>query len=110
MTEQKKPDITAMIACVRRELAMRQRVYPAWVSKGRMSQAEADRETNTMMAILATLERKESPPSPGPGPSDAQCEEILALFVPALVRDGLTGFRRHASYEAIRSILVAAES
>src|SRR6478672_7720338 len=29
------------VACVRRELAMRERVYPRWVSEGRMTAAKA---------------------------------------------------------------------
>ncbi len=48
------------IACVRRELAMRQRVYPKWVTAGRMTQQQADHEVNAMTAVLATLERVQS--------------------------------------------------
>lgn len=44
------------IACVRRELSMRQRVYPRWVSAGKMTQADSDREITTMIAVLATLQ------------------------------------------------------
>lgn len=43
------------IACVRRELAMRERAYPKWVSGGRMKQAEADRELRRMRAVLKRL-------------------------------------------------------
>lgn len=49
--------LSDQIACVKREIATRQRVYPRWVSEGKMPQAAADRETNTMLAVLATLER-----------------------------------------------------
>ena len=45
------------IAAVRREISMRQRVYPRWVEGGRMTQAKADQETRAMQAVLATLER-----------------------------------------------------
>lgn len=38
-------------ACAERELAMRRRVYPRWVSAGKMSRAEADREIALMDAI-----------------------------------------------------------
>jgi hypothetical protein len=40
-------------ACIERELKMRRRVYPRWVEKGTMSQAQAYREIATMEAILA---------------------------------------------------------
>jgi len=43
------------IQCVERELAMRRRVYPRWVSEGRMPQAKADDEIALMAAVLATL-------------------------------------------------------
>lgn len=43
------------IKAVERELAMRRRVYPSWVAKGRMSQANADEEIAAMEAVLATL-------------------------------------------------------
>ena len=43
------------IACAKRELAMRERVYPTWVGRGKMKQAEADRETRRMRAILKRL-------------------------------------------------------
>jgi hypothetical protein len=51
------PEITLdmQIACIRRELAMRQRVYPKWVSAGRMKQAEADKELAAMQAVHDTL-------------------------------------------------------
>jgi hypothetical protein len=44
------------IACVRREIAMRQRVYPAWVAKGKMKQEKADHEIAAMRAVLIRLE------------------------------------------------------
>ncbi|MBP6444807.1 MAG: hypothetical protein KA267_12340 [Gemmatimonadales bacterium] len=37
--------------CAERELAMRKRVYPRWVSAGKMTQAAADREIAAMEAI-----------------------------------------------------------
>jgi len=48
--------ITDQIACVRREIGMRERVYPKWVSAGRMKQDAADRELAAMRAVLTTLE------------------------------------------------------
>ena len=44
------------IACVEREITMRERVYPRWVDAGKMTQAEADRELLAMRAVLATIE------------------------------------------------------
>ena len=35
-------DLNEMLGCCRRELAMRQRVYPNWVAKGSMSEKKAD--------------------------------------------------------------------
>ena len=46
---------TDQLACAERELKMRHRVYPRWVSQARMSQASADREIATMTAIVDTL-------------------------------------------------------
>lgn len=43
------------IASVRRELAMRQRVYPKWVKDGRMKQDAADKEMAAMQAVHDTL-------------------------------------------------------
>jgi len=48
--------LPAQIACIEREIAMRKRVYPAWVASGRMSQAKADAELLAMRAVLETLQ------------------------------------------------------
>jgi hypothetical protein len=48
--------IADQIACVRREIGMRERVYPKWVAGGRMKQDAADRELAAMRAVLATLQ------------------------------------------------------
>ena len=45
------PTFDEMIACVRRELALRKRVYPRWVRSDRMSQQQADHEIACMQAI-----------------------------------------------------------
>lgn len=44
------------LACAKRELAMRKRVYPGQVERGKMKQSDADRETLTMTAIIADYE------------------------------------------------------
>lgn len=60
-----EPSLDAQIACVKREINMRVHVYPRWVGQGRMTQAEADRELNTMRAVQATLERALKAERPG---------------------------------------------
>jgi hypothetical protein len=50
------PPLPEQIACVKRELGMREHVYPRRVSDGRMAQADANRELLTMRAVLVTLE------------------------------------------------------
>lgn len=50
-------DITLdqQIAEVRRELAMREKLYPKWVSEKRLKPEAAERCLNAMKAVLATL-------------------------------------------------------
>lgn len=45
-------DLDKQITCVRREIAMRERVYPKWVSVGRMTEETAAHELTTMKAVL----------------------------------------------------------
>lgn len=47
--------IVAQIACVKREIAMRERVYPKWVLSGRMKAETADHEVSCLKAVLGTL-------------------------------------------------------
>jgi len=47
--------ITEQIRAVEREIAMRRRVYPAWIRNGRMTQRKADDEIAAMRAVLETL-------------------------------------------------------
>lgn len=49
--------IERQIGCVARELAMRKRVYPAWIRGGRLKQVKADDEIAAMEAVLDTLLR-----------------------------------------------------
>jgi hypothetical protein len=49
------PTLEEQAAACEREVKMRQRVYPRWVEGGRMTQAQADRETAAMAAAAATL-------------------------------------------------------
>lgn len=47
--------LSSQIACVEREIAMRERVYPRWVVENRMTKAKADAELDAMRAVLETL-------------------------------------------------------
>lgn len=44
-----------MIACVKREIQLRRRVYPRWVQNGNMKQSTADEEIRRMEAVLHRL-------------------------------------------------------
>lgn len=50
-----------LIGCAEREVKMRERVYPRWVAKGRMTQEKADRELALMKAIVAKLKGEPEP-------------------------------------------------
>ena len=47
------------IACVKREIGFRRRVYARRVDSGSMTKAQAEREIAAMEAVLATLHRLE---------------------------------------------------
>lgn len=49
--------LTEMIAEVRREVAMREHVYPPRVEAGKMTQAAADKKVAIMIEIADVLER-----------------------------------------------------
>lgn len=55
------------IACVAREIALRRGVYAKRVKAGVMRQAEADRETARMEAVLDTLREVEAGAADEPG-------------------------------------------
>lgn len=57
--------IADQIACVRREIAVRSKVYPRWVESGRMKHDQADREVEAMIAVLATLQEVQRQREPG---------------------------------------------
>lgn len=46
------------IQCVRREIGMRERVYPSRIANGKMTAATAAHEIETMEHVLATLEQQ----------------------------------------------------
>lgn len=47
-----------MLGCARRELAMRKRVYPGWVARGKMEADKAELETRFMEAIVQHFEER----------------------------------------------------
>lgn len=53
--------VADQITCVRREIAMRARVYPKWVNAGRMKADAAEREIAAMHAVLETLLSLQTP-------------------------------------------------
>ncbi len=50
-----------------RELRMRQFKYPQWVTRGTMSQRDADRQIERLKAIIATLQSVQASERPGLG-------------------------------------------
>lgn len=48
--------IDEQIACAKRELALRQRVYPAFVDRKKITADKASYEIEAMKAVLKTLE------------------------------------------------------
>ena len=52
----RKPDLVQQMKCVRREISMREQVYPRWVVSGKLKQETADYEIEAMRAVLDTLE------------------------------------------------------
>lgn len=59
------PTVDEQILCVKREIRQRRHVYPRLVSAGKMKQADAEREIDTMAAVLATLQRVRDEQRPG---------------------------------------------
>ena len=49
-----------IIGELRRELALRQRAYPAWIAKGTLAQAKADRQIAVLKAAIAKIEETRS--------------------------------------------------
>jgi hypothetical protein len=43
------------LACIRREIAMRERLYPHYVAIKKMTKTKADYELNAMRAVLKTV-------------------------------------------------------
>ena len=56
MLDYKAEFFNDMVECVKREVKMRERVYPRWVSAGKMTQKKADFELETMRHVLDFLQ------------------------------------------------------
>lgn len=52
-----KISIELQIACIRREIAFRQRVYPRMVLRGQMKLSQQEHEMAAIHEVLATLEQ-----------------------------------------------------
>ncbi len=52
----KRINIKQQIACVKREIKQREKVYPGLVYAGKLRQVEADWQIMAMKAVLQTLE------------------------------------------------------
>jgi hypothetical protein len=57
MVEMFEPTVSEQIAELKRELAMRLRLYPQWVESGRMAQVTADRQLARLVAAVQTLSK-----------------------------------------------------
>lgn len=44
------------IAEIKREIGLRQRVYPRWIESGKLKRAAADHQMAAISSVLATLE------------------------------------------------------
>jgi hypothetical protein len=53
--------IKEIISELRRELAMRRRVFPDWVRSGRLKQIDADRRIELMEAAISFIEDNDKP-------------------------------------------------
>ena len=50
-----KITIADQVRAVQRELAMRERLYPTWITMGKITQEKADHEIASMRAVLASV-------------------------------------------------------
>jgi hypothetical protein len=64
MAEQEH-SVEEMLKCAKRELGMREHVYPRWVDQGKMTSDKMKREISLMKGIVAFLETHVPPPAQG---------------------------------------------
>lgn len=53
--EWREVDLNPLLACCKRELALRERAYPKFVAKGTMSASRAEKEIEQMQAVCDFL-------------------------------------------------------
>lgn len=58
-----KPSMKAVVEELRRELSMRQRLYPQWVRQGRMTAEQMHHRVNCLIEAIADLEARHQPTS-----------------------------------------------
>lgn len=58
MSDLLPPSLHEKIACLKREVAMRENAYPRWIKNGKMTQDKADYEIRIMRSILADYEEQ----------------------------------------------------
>lgn len=56
-----KPNKAAQLAELKRELQMRQRVYPRWVREGRLSKDQMDFRVACLIEVIADFEARHAP-------------------------------------------------
>lgn len=56
-----KPNMQAILEELRRELQMRQRVYPGWVKQGRMTAEQKEHRVACLIEAIADLEQRHAP-------------------------------------------------
>jgi hypothetical protein len=56
-----------LLACVEREVRLRERAYPRWVAMGRMTSAKMRGEQATMAAVRAVIAQLPPTPAVQPG-------------------------------------------
>lgn len=58
-----KPSKAAQLDELKRELKMRQRVYPRWVREGRMTQEQLDHRVTCLIEVIEDFEARHAPGS-----------------------------------------------
>lgn len=58
-----KPNMKAVVEELRRELGMRQRLYPQWVRQGRMTKEQMDHRVTCFILAIEDLETRHQPSS-----------------------------------------------
>lgn len=60
-SDQSSFTLSEMISEAKREVAVRERVYPKWIERGKLKPSESSRRIALMKAIADELERRQQP-------------------------------------------------